>query len=74
MFMMLDQTNPQTNPQIEQQECIPCQELLERIEADLLILEKEMAVARARRLKIIALVGGPLLIVAIVAAWWFLGG
>ena len=51
------------------EECIPCQELLERIDADLLELDKVMAAARAKWLKAIA-VSIVLLVVGGIVAWW----
>jgi hypothetical protein len=62
----LDSNHKSTN-----QECIPCQELLERIDADLGELEKEMAAARANRVKPIAVVMVPLVVaVGAIVAWW----
>ena len=51
-------------------ECIPCEDLLARIDADLLEYAKATAASRSKRLKTVAM----LLLVAVggvVAWWWF---
>jgi hypothetical protein len=50
------------------EDCIPCQQLLERIDADLLEYDKAMAEARAKRLKAIA-IAIVLLVVGGIVVW-----
>ncbi len=60
-----------TNQTSTQQECEPCQKLLERIDADLCEYGKEIAAARAKRIKVVAVVMVPLLLAfGGIVAWW----
>lgn len=46
--------------------CIPCQELLALIDADLLELDKAMAAARLRRLAVVTV----LVAIGGIVSWW----
>jgi len=60
-----------TNQTSTQQECEPCQDLLSRLDADLREFGEEIAAARAKRIKIVAVVLVFLLLAFLGGvAWW----